>query len=422
MSNALAIAGVTRVLRQLLNDGLVEQGISGLLGSTVGVTTLPPDRVPTTSSGAEATNLNVFLRYVSPNLGWRNEGLASVDAGGRTRLSNPPLALDLHYLVSAHAAEELHAEILLGHAMLVLHQTAIVPRLRIRSALRPSGVTLPSPLKELGDSGLEEQVEQLKITPEHLSTEELSKFWTATQYHYRQCAGYHVSVVLLQATDPTSFPLPVLERRGTVTPEVAFSFPRLDALSSTDGQRAVTVGTPFKLEGRDLGAGGGRNVVVTSERLVLEKTAIETGTGSDRELALVLPASPDDFPVGLYRVGVLAPTPDGTVPTNQLAFVLAPKLTSLGPVTRSGNLTTIPVSFLPRLREGQVARLVIGQREHAPDDFTGEVGSLTFTAPGLEPGSSHLVRLRIDGIDTSILDLSDPKNPAFDAGKRIVIP
>jgi hypothetical protein len=423
VSNALAIAGVTRVLRQLLNDGLVEQGINGLLGATVEVTTLPPDRALTAASGAEATSLNVFLRHVSPNLGWRNEGLASVDAGGRTRLSNPPLALDLHYLVSAHASQELHAEILLGHAMLFLHQTAIVSRLRIRSALNPSGVTLLPPLDKLASCGLEEQVEQLKITPEHLSSEELSKFWSATLSHYRQCAGYHVSVVLLQATEPTHKPLPVLERRGTVEPDLAFSFPRLDTVESKDGQHAITVGTAFELGGRDLGAAGGRIAVIVNERLVLERTTTEVpGTGNDRELELLLPESPDDFPVGLYRVGVLAPTADGPVPTNQLAFVLAPKLTSFGTITRAGDLTTIPVNFLPRLRTGQVPRIVIGQREHVPDPFTGEVSSLTFTVPGLNPGSSHLVRLRIDGIDTSILDLTDPKKPAFDNGKRIVIP
>lgn len=45
MSTALAIAGVTAVLRDLLNDGLVNRNISGVLGSSVTVTVLAPDRV-----------------------------------------------------------------------------------------------------------------------------------------------------------------------------------------------------------------------------------------------------------------------------------------------------------------------------------------------------------------------------------------
>ena len=45
MSSALAIAGVTAVLRDLLNDGLINHNVSGVLGSTVTVSVLPPDRV-----------------------------------------------------------------------------------------------------------------------------------------------------------------------------------------------------------------------------------------------------------------------------------------------------------------------------------------------------------------------------------------
>ena len=99
MSNALAIAGVTAVLRDLLNDGLINHDVSGVLGSSVTVSALPPDRV-VPASGTEASQLNLFLYQVTPNPGWRNDGLPSRDATGRLRLSNPPLALDLHYLLS----------------------------------------------------------------------------------------------------------------------------------------------------------------------------------------------------------------------------------------------------------------------------------------------------------------------------------
>ena len=137
MSSALAIAGVTAVLRDLLNDGLINHNISGVLGSTVTVSALPPDRV-VASNGAETSQLNLFLHQVSPNLGWRNEGLPSRDGAARTRLSNPPLALDLHYLLSAYGAEDLHAEILLGYAMQLLHETPVLGRSAIATALNPS--------------------------------------------------------------------------------------------------------------------------------------------------------------------------------------------------------------------------------------------------------------------------------------------
>lgn len=127
MSTALAIAGVTAVLRDLLNDGLINHNISGLLGSSVTVSVQAPDRV-VTGSTPEASQLNLFMYMVTPNLGWRNEGLPGRDGSGRTRLTNPPLALDLHYLLSAYSGADLHAEILLGYAMQLLHETPVLTR------------------------------------------------------------------------------------------------------------------------------------------------------------------------------------------------------------------------------------------------------------------------------------------------------
>ena len=124
--------------------------------------------------------------------------------------------------------------------------------------------------------------------------------------------------------------LPVLERRGVVVPELSFPFPTLTAVASMDGQAAATLGTPIRLEGHDLGGGVSRKVLLVNERLVLEATRPETGTGTDRRLDFELPISnAAEFPAGLYRVGVQLETGTGAVATNQLAFVLAPKLTSL---------------------------------------------------------------------------------------------
>lgn len=216
MSNALAIAGVTAVLRDRLNDGLINQNAAGVLGSSVTVSVLPPDRV-VPSDGTEASQLNLFLYNVTPNPGWRNEGLPSHDASGRSRLSNPPLALDLHYLISAYSGGDLHAEILLGYAAQLMHEYPIITRAMIRTALNPLsdvGDNLPQALRSLADCGLADQVESLRITPQHLNTEELSKLWTATQASFRPTAAFQVSVVLIEATKPTRPSLPVLTRSG----------------------------------------------------------------------------------------------------------------------------------------------------------------------------------------------------------------
>ncbi len=107
MSNALAIGAVTAVLRDLLNNGLVDNNLVAGVGD-VTVSVLPPDRVPIEGTDARS-QLNLFLHQVTPNQGWRNAGLPSRDAQGE-RISNPPLALDLHYLLTAEGPKPGDAE------------------------------------------------------------------------------------------------------------------------------------------------------------------------------------------------------------------------------------------------------------------------------------------------------------------------
>ena len=123
-------------------------------------------------------------------------------AGGSHRLGNPPLALDLHFLLSAYSGADLHAEILLGYAMQLMHEFPLITREMIRTALNPSpevGLELPPALRALADCGLADQVEQLRITPQFLNGEEMSRLWTAIQANYRPSAAYQVSVVLIEA-------------------------------------------------------------------------------------------------------------------------------------------------------------------------------------------------------------------------------
>ncbi|MDH4234862.1 MAG: DUF4255 domain-containing protein, partial [Gallionella sp.] len=218
MSSPLAIAAVTAVLRDLLNNGLIDHDITGSLGSNVDVTAVPPDTIAIDTSTGRS-QLNLFMHQVTPNAGWRNEGLPSRDGRG-TRLSNPPLALDLHYLLTAYGSAELHSEILLGYAMHLLHETPVLDRQAIRTALSGGtvpGSILPPAYQALSAADLADQVEQIRITPMTMSTEEMSKLWSALQAHYRPTAAYHVSVVLIEAQRAKRSALPVLTR-GRVDP------------------------------------------------------------------------------------------------------------------------------------------------------------------------------------------------------------
>ena len=123
MSSPLAIAAVTAVLKDLLNEGLINNDLAQVGSFSVSAT--PPDRI--TTGDTEPNRLNWFLYQVTPNPGWRNEGLPSFASQGG-RLTNPPLALDLHYLLTAYGHVDLNAEILLGYAMELLHDTPVLTR------------------------------------------------------------------------------------------------------------------------------------------------------------------------------------------------------------------------------------------------------------------------------------------------------
>ena len=430
MSTALAIAGVTAVLRDRLNDGMVNHNVAGVLGSTVSVTALPPDRV-LPAEGAEATQLNLFLYQVSPNIGWRNEALPSRDASGRHRLTNAPLALDLHYLISAYGNIDLHAEILLGYAMQLMHEYPVLTREMIRTALNPSpdvGTTLPPALQALADCGLADQVEQVKISPQFLNSEELTKLWTATQSHYRPSAAYQVSVVLIEAQQSTRPTLPVLSRgevdpislreRGVVvSPSMIAPLPTLEAILPAGYQPVVHLGLITRIEGHHLD-GSARTIHLRNDRFDIDETIAASGSSAPDHMNLLIPpASAADFPVGIYDITVSVVMPSETQPrtSNRLATVIAPSITNLPMnVVRDGSGDAhIALNFTPALRPGQTVSLLLGNEEILPEAFVAPTTALTFIARDAAVGAP-LARLRIDGVDSPIVDRSATPPTFFD--------
>ena len=422
MSTALAIAGVTQVLRDLLNDRFVNQNVAGQIGQSVTVSTMPPDKV-VQQNNVEVTQLNLFMRQVTPNIGWRNEGLPSRDGSGRSRLSNPPLALNLHYLISAYGAADLHAEILLGHAMQLLHENPVIPREAIRIALQPppdQAGTLPPWLRALRDSGLPDQIEQLRITPEYLSTEDMSKFWTSTLAHYRPSAAYAVSVVLIQAEDPKPNPLPVLVRQVQAQPNLSPSVPTISAVVPFGKQPVVELGTTVTLEGFTLN-GVTREVVLTNDRFEIEEILPATGGNAARLEFSIPTARAADFPAGIYKVAARIKLPTEVEPrlSNQLVLTVAPHVLNLPlTVNAGGGTAAFTLNFTPELRAGQTVRLLLGGAEFVPQPFTAPVASLNFQIPNA-PLGDHLARLRIDGVDSPIIN-PDARPPAF-LNRRIKI-
>ncbi len=96
--------------------------------------------------------------------------------------------------------------------MQVLHEFPFLSRDFIRNTWPGGGADAVE--QALAASGLADQIEYIKVTPEPLATEELSKLWPAFQAKLRMSACYLVTVVLIQASAAAKAPLPVL-RQGT---------------------------------------------------------------------------------------------------------------------------------------------------------------------------------------------------------------
>lgn len=410
MSSALAIAGVTAVLCSRLNDGMIDHTVNGLIGHAVTVSALPPDRVVPTG-GTEPNQVNLFLYQVSFNAGWRNHGLPSRDGSGQFRLSNPPLAVDLHYILSAYSADELGAEILLGFAMQLLHEEPVLDREAIRAVTDPTSSAGLSPARQaLAGCALADQVEQIKIVPQALTTEELSKLWTAAQSHLRTTAAYLATVVLIESVKPTKPTLPVLSR-GKVDPvtkkdegvkvlvDALPPYATIQEVRSKDRQPTAIPGSTVELIGHHLPVSGGI-VEFSSDRFKLEKEVNLSLGGLPVLVEVVVPA----LPVGLYRVAVKV----GGRSSNTAALLVGPTITTPLPMpvrTDSNGDATITLTCAPDVEAGQQVSLLMGDRELFPETWSGPTHSFTFVAKQA-PLGKHLLRLRVDGIDSPIIDRS----------------
>jgi hypothetical protein len=424
MSTALAIASVTAVLKDLLNNSLIDHDVSSSVGNVL-VTALPPDRIATGDANEKA-QLNIFLYQVTPNQGWRNVGLPSRNQNG-DRLTNPPLALDLHYMLSAYGAKDLHTEILLGYGMQLLHETPVLTRDAIRRSLGPSfPVTggLPPELANLFTSGLADQVEQIKIAPLSLTTEEISRLWTAFQARYRPTAAYQVSVVLVESRQSVRTPLPVRSRAIYVVP---FQQPTIDRLLSKSTPAAPAVADQPILTGYTLVIQGSNlrseDTVVTLGDLTV---ALDTATVSDTQIALTIPSAlrAGVTPVQLVHQVLMGspPVPHLGITSNVAAFVLRPQILSIVVINSQTDLSGLRSAVL-RLQiapfVGDMQTVVAILNEFHPPAGR-EALTYAFAVPpritlsppqssefidipisGVEPGT-YVLRVQVDGAQSPL--------------------
>jgi hypothetical protein len=394
VSNSLAIAAVTQALRDLLFTG-VNVAVPGTQ-----VTTRAPDLA---RNGPAINQVNLFLYLTSIDAAWRNMDMPDRVQPGEVGF--PPLPLALHYMITAYGEDDDDSvgHQLMGKAMSVLHD---------RPLLSPSELHHALP-----KSDLDHQVERVRLTPETLTIDEMSRLWTTFQTQYRISAAYQASVVLIDSNLPVHAAPPVLKRGAADTGPVARSdlqpppVPTLVAVALAAGVVTLT--------GHDL-AGTHVAVRVTHPALgapvVVDQAALTQA--SDTQIVFVLPAG---IPAGTLTIAALVTHVGPPIATNEVALAILPRIASQLPLsaTRGVNgFVDLQVGVAPSVAEGQRAFLLVGSQLVAAKPFVAPVSVLDFHF-AIDP-ATYLVRLRVGGVDSEIVDRSVTP-PIFDPDQQLVV-
>jgi hypothetical protein len=413
MSNRLAIAAVTLTLRNLIQRE-IQQILDGAR-----VTMLPLDRAR--DGNNDADQINLFLYQTTPNPALRNRGLQGQAARRGEEVWLSPLALNLHYLVTAYAADSGTANDhrLLGGAMKALHDSPLLSPDDIRTALP--------------ESDLQNQIERVRITIESPSTEEMSKLWSTFQSQYRISAAYQVAVVLIDSTRRPKSELPVLTRgrddRGF--PATAIPFRSISAVEPPRPFPSARLGDELTISGTAL---GGANLVVrfANRRLESPIDLEPLPDRTDTQIAVRIGNGPGDaaaaarWAPGVYTASIVIRV-DGlpTWTSNEVPFALAPTITVRPASVAPGEVLTVTPA--PHLRASQRDSAVLLLGDHVvPLRPTGTpppaTPDLEFVTPRLDAGT-YQVRLRVDGVESlpMVRVPGPPPTLAFDPAQVVTV-
>src|SRR5262249_2489479 len=151
--------------------------------------------------------------------------------------------LDLFFLISAYGAD-LIAEMLLGRALQVFHDTPVVPAPRIRALLAAQATP-----EKLRDSTLGNQVRELTITLDPLGFDDLTKLWSAFQMSMNISAAIQVTAVVIESD---IWPVSVSPPRGFSLTALPLDRPEIMAIAGPDDTATVAPGESLRVDGRGL--------------------------------------------------------------------------------------------------------------------------------------------------------------------------
>ena len=167
MSSYAVVAAVSEALRRLLWESLEpEPVLKGIVGSESAIAL----KNPTETARDSSNRLSLWLYQITENEFTKNQPLETTARSDTRRF--PPLTLNLHYLLTPFAPTSEADHLVLGRAMQVFYDNAIVFLRDI-----PNEIT-----------------EELRIVLCRMTLEELTRIWEALREPYRLSLCYLVRI------------------------------------------------------------------------------------------------------------------------------------------------------------------------------------------------------------------------------------
>lgn len=189
MSDYSAIAALGDLLVSVLFSELnADPQISGLIDSEDRISLESPADLENNNS----VRLSIYLYRMLENPYMKNR-FSVEGTGGQQR--NPPLTLDLYYLLTPMLGTPREQQIVLGKTMQILYDRAI-----LQGADLSNGV---------GTSG-----EEIRLVLNPVSLEELTRVWQALEISYRLSVCYIARVAIVDS-EQQQFHQPIVSKRIT---------------------------------------------------------------------------------------------------------------------------------------------------------------------------------------------------------------
>jgi hypothetical protein len=244
MAGITAIHGVDDTLKQLARNAVK------------GLATVPDVTVGPLAGPSDALRVNWFLYRIEPHAAFRN--MEHPRTGWQTSRGRPPLALRLHYLLTAFPG----ATAVDGDREQFSHAAiaAVIQTLDANPVIGNGDTALSAQAKPL--------TEPLRIAMEPLDLDALSKLWMGAGEHMRLSVGYEVTLIAIDPQGRHVAGPPVKTRRVPVVPSVG---PRLG------------VAVPARVSDGD--------------EIVVEVTGVAGDVAFTLAREAADPAGPDDWPM-----------------------------------------------------------------------------------------------------------------------------